>query len=311
MKKKFYSIIVGLLLTAGVFAQSPQKMSYQAVIRNSSNILVTNSVVGMKFSVLQSSINGAAVYVETHTPSTNANGLVSIEIGGGAFISGSFANINWANGPYFLKTETDPLGGVNYSITGTSQLLSVPYALHAKTAETIVGSNGGGGFLHYIGEQFGGGVIFHLWKDAQGIEHGLVVSINNNTFYWSNVTSDESFALSSWDGLSNSNAIVNQVGHLNSAAKLCLDLVENGFSDWYLPALDELGLLWQNRFNVNKTLTSMLGATQLGIMDYTWSSTELDDNQVWYFYFANGSFFINSTTNNKQNDLPFRAIRSF
>ena len=55
----------------------------------------------------------------------------------------------------------------------------------------------------------------------------------------------------------------------------------------------------------------MLGATQLGIMDYTWSSTELDDNQVWYFYFANGSFFINSTTNNKQNDLPFRAIHSF
>ncbi|NCA80494.1 MAG: hypothetical protein EOM76_09990, partial [Sphingobacteriia bacterium] len=76
-----------------------------------------------------------AVYVETQTPTTNANGLVSIEIGGGA----GFDAIDWANGIYFIKTETDPVGGTNYTITGTSQLLSVPYALHAKTAESVSG----------------------------------------------------------------------------------------------------------------------------------------------------------------------------
>lgn len=124
-----------MLLTAFVFAQSPNKMSYQAVIRNNSNVLVTSSTVGMRISILQTSPSGTAVYVETQSPTTNANGLVSIEIGGGTVVSGNFANINWANGPYFVKTETDPAGGTSYSITGTSQLLSVPYALHAKTVE--------------------------------------------------------------------------------------------------------------------------------------------------------------------------------
>lgn len=124
-------------MTASVFAQTPEKMSYQAVIRNSSNTLVTNSLIGMRISILQTSPSGTAVYVETQTPTTNANGLVSIEIGNGTVISGNFSSINWSNGPYFVKTETDPNGGSSYSISGTSQLLSVPYALHAKTAGAI------------------------------------------------------------------------------------------------------------------------------------------------------------------------------
>jgi hypothetical protein len=95
----------------------------------------------MRISIIQNSASGSAVYVETQTPTTNANGLISIEIGGGSVISGVFANINWANGIYFIKTETDPTGGTNYTITGTSQLLSVPYAFHAKTADSIVITN--------------------------------------------------------------------------------------------------------------------------------------------------------------------------
>ena len=137
--KKLFTILAAVLLTAPVWAQSPEKMSYQAVIRNSSEALVTNQAVGMQISILQGSTSGTAVYVETQTPTTNDNGLVSIEIGAGTVVSGNFATIDWANGPYFIKTETDLNGGANYTITGTSQLLSVPYALHAKTAETISG----------------------------------------------------------------------------------------------------------------------------------------------------------------------------
>jgi hypothetical protein len=124
--------LTNLLISSSIFAQSPQKMSYQAVIRNSSNALVVSHVVGMRISILQGSATGTEVYSENQTPTTNANGLLSIEIGNGA----GFATINWANGPYFIKTETDPTGGNNYTITGTSQLLSVPYSLNAKTAET-------------------------------------------------------------------------------------------------------------------------------------------------------------------------------
>ena len=112
-----------------VFAQSPNKFSYQAVVRNASNVIVASAPVGMRVSILQTSATGTAVYVETHNPTTNANGLASIEIGGGTLVSGNFATIDWANGPYFIKTDTDPAGGTSYSITGTSQLLSVPYAM--------------------------------------------------------------------------------------------------------------------------------------------------------------------------------------
>ena len=133
--KKLFTLIMVLIIAHNVFAQAPQKMSYQAVIRNSSNALVTSAAVGMRVSILQGSSSGTAVYVETQTQSTNANGLVSLEIGSGTPVTGTFEAINWANGTYFIKTETDPTGGTNYTITGTNQLLSVPYALHAKTSD--------------------------------------------------------------------------------------------------------------------------------------------------------------------------------
>ena len=134
--------VFALILCIGTFwAQSPQKMSYQAIVRNTTSLLVTNTTVGMQISILQGTTTGTAVYVEKHSPLTNVNGLVNIEIGGGTPLIGTFAAINWANGPYFLKTETDPAGGTNYSIVGTSQLLSVPFALYALSAGSISASS--------------------------------------------------------------------------------------------------------------------------------------------------------------------------
>ena len=138
--KKIITICAAILMSASLWAQSPEKMSYQAVVRDGSNNLVASTAVGMQISILQGSSSGTAVYVETQTPTSNANGLVSLEIGDGTAVSGDFTIIDWANGPYFIKTETDPTGGASYSITGTSQLLSVPYALHAKTAESVTGT---------------------------------------------------------------------------------------------------------------------------------------------------------------------------
>ncbi len=116
------------------FAQAPNLLSYQAVVRNSSNELVSNTTVGIKISILQTAATGTEVYSEEHQVGSNSNGLVSISIGGGDVISGSFAAIDWAKGPYFVKTEIDPAGGSDYSITSVSQLLSVPYALYAETS---------------------------------------------------------------------------------------------------------------------------------------------------------------------------------
>jgi uncharacterized protein (TIGR02145 family) len=142
MKKIFISLAF-LIDILCLYAQSPDKMSYQCIVRNSSGVLVTNQGVGIRISILQGTPTGTAVFQETYNPDpqTNANGLVSIEIGGGLTISGAFSNINWANGPYFLKTETDPSGGTNYTIIGVSQLLSVPYAMYANTAGNVFSGN--------------------------------------------------------------------------------------------------------------------------------------------------------------------------
>ena len=134
-----------LLLSVCLFAQVPQKMNYQAVVRNASNSLVANQNVSARISILQGSATGAAVYSETHNVQTNANGLMTLEIGGGSATNGSFAAIDWANGPYFIKSEIDPEGGINYSVTTTQQLLSVPYALYAATSGNGEGPQGPAG----------------------------------------------------------------------------------------------------------------------------------------------------------------------
>lgn len=136
-----HTLLLFLILTLQVYAQSPEKMSYQAIIRAQDNSLVVNSKITLKVVVHQGAANGTSVYQETHSVNTNNNGLISLEIGTGTVGMGSFSAIAWDRGPYFIETQVDVKGGTNYNIVGVTQLLSVPYALHAKTADRIVGGN--------------------------------------------------------------------------------------------------------------------------------------------------------------------------
>jgi len=136
MKRLLFTLTT-VLFCIVAYAQSPEKISYQAVVRNTSGELVKNTVIGMMISILQGDINGTAVYAEIQSPVTNANGLATLVIGEGNVKTGNFGTIDWSNGPYFIKTETDINGGINFTITGTSQLMSVPYAMHATTAESL------------------------------------------------------------------------------------------------------------------------------------------------------------------------------
>lgn len=133
---KSISLLLFCTLFFSVFGQTPEKFSYQSIIRNSSNNLVSNQSVGLQVSIIKNNVSGTSVYIERHTASTNNNGLLSIEIGTGTVLSGSMQGIDWSNGPFFIKTETDPSGGTSYTISGTSQLLSVPYALYAKNSSS-------------------------------------------------------------------------------------------------------------------------------------------------------------------------------
>ncbi|MCR9098350.1 MAG: tail fiber domain-containing protein [bacterium] len=144
--KKITITLFALLFTFCLMAQAPLKMSYQAVVRDANGQLITNSTVGMRISIIKDDPDGPAEYVETHTPTTNANGLATLEIGEGTPVSGTFFSVEWRSGSHYVKTETDPNGGTNYTISGTSQLLSVPYALYSNiagvsTAWTLVGDH--------------------------------------------------------------------------------------------------------------------------------------------------------------------------
>lgn len=235
--------------------------------------------------------------------------------------------------------ELDAQGGINYFHMGTTQFVSVPYALysgnsaHAQNGidslstngDTLYLSNGqtfvaggniggiGGGYSHYIGEEFGGGVIFHLWKDIQGVEHGLIVDKTDlsNGHIWSDVNSTliGASAQSNWDGLSNSHAIVGQAGHTISAAALCLNSNNGGQTDWYLPSIQELSILWNNYYSVTRTLSQISGAIQVQPTDY-WSSTEYDVVFPWFFNFMIGNPGYNGFGKGYGNPYV-RAIRAF
>ncbi len=305
--KKVNIFLTALIVTAGLLpmlqvgAQTPQKMSYQAVVRNADQELVTETQVGIRIRILQGAADGTLVYEETQTPATNANGLLAIEIGGQA----GFDTIDWAEGPYYLETGIDPQGGTDYSaILGSSQLLTVPYALHAKSAESIHGK-------HYVGELLGNngedGVVF--WVDNTG-EHGLICSYgllnNEETIQWYNGSNVETGAFSLYDGSVNTPGIISAQGDGSYAAKLCADYSTPGTSagDWYLPALDELGKLYQVRFEINKTLNKNLIGYKV-----CWSSTEVDGNNkyAWAFHMNTGT----DGTDDKNLKFMVRAVRSF
>lgn len=170
-------ILLSLGIMLGFFlghAQAPEKMSYQAVIRNGSGQLLINQNIAVKVSILTGSLIGPLVYSERLTGSTNANGLISLEIGTGTVLSGTFSTIDWPTGNYYLKTETDPAGGTNYTIAGTSQLLSVPYAMYAKSA----GGTGGSFTIPYTNTVNNASTLFSLTNDGDGTS---VEAINNTT----------------------------------------------------------------------------------------------------------------------------------
>lgn len=130
----YYAFFFQSLLAIG---QAPEKISYQATLLNADNSVLSEARVAMKIAILQNSLSGTSIYEEVHNPTTTASGTVNLEIGDGTPFKGAFSTIDWSKGPYFMQTSVDVNGGASYKLQGASQLMSVPYALHAKTAESL------------------------------------------------------------------------------------------------------------------------------------------------------------------------------
>ena len=137
MKIRFFLLLTLCLVAGLLYAQVPQAINSQAVLRDAAGRLIANQSVGVRITIAQGSPTGTVAYEETHIATTNDNGLYTITIGAGTPATGSFATIDWGNGPYFITTDIDPAGGSNYTITTSQQFLSVPYALLADTAVRV------------------------------------------------------------------------------------------------------------------------------------------------------------------------------
>ena len=137
MKKSISIFFLVAFVFTKVLAQMPQNISYQAVIRSSTNDLMVSKVIGLKLSVLRGSSSGKTVYSETHTPTTNTNGLITVQIGLGTPVTNKIDSVDWSSGIYFLKTEVDVDGGTAYNLSSTAQFLTVPYANFSNTASQL------------------------------------------------------------------------------------------------------------------------------------------------------------------------------
>ena len=310
MKRKLLTLII-CFMGVNLFAQSPNQMSFQAVLRDSNDNLIPNTNVGIRLSILQGSPTGVSIYTELHSVNTNANSLISLKFGDGTIVLGSIDGVDWGGGSYFLKTEVDPAGGSNYTIVITSPFLSVPYALHANTADsltnslqeldplfaqslasgitsldttywnskldiekdssvtneiqfisktgtTVTLSHGGGTFqdsirnfiagdgitisgdtiaaipgtgnTHYIGELFGGGIIFLIYDNGT---HGLIASLddldNDTGAVWGLSGIIVANCQSLTDGVANTASIIAAGGSSAEAASLCDNYTGGGF----------------------------------------------------------------------------------
>ena len=141
MKNRYCLLIILLAFWVSAFAQVPQSFKYQAVVRGNSGNVLVNQLVSFQLTILKDNPNGVVVYSERQNLSTNSYGIVNINVGTGTIISGDFATIAWGSFAHFIKVEFDAAGGNNFQFMGTSQILSVPYALYAESAGSAANDN--------------------------------------------------------------------------------------------------------------------------------------------------------------------------
>jgi hypothetical protein len=289
MKKLSFFIAMLLLFCSTLFAQVGIN-SDNSTPNPSAMLDVQSTTKGLLMPRMTSTLRAAI--------SSPANGLMVYQTDG---VSGVY----YYNGAIWQRigetdgSETKVTGGANVIVTGTGTLVS-PYVINAI---------GGGSSGHYIGELFGGGIVF--WVDNTG-QHGLIVSLVDisTSAQWS-ATYTTTNAVSTWNGDGNTTMIL----EISPAAQLCLNYMNSinyntgTYSDWYLPATDELSLIYHARYILNKNIESAPApANKLSTVGFYWSSTEYDYNNAWlhYFFDADVSYILSKT-----DYYWVRAVRAF
>lgn len=282
--KNLFTIFFALIVSGIAFGQSPDKMSYQAVVRDFDQFLLQDVTVGVQMSVMQGSANGTVVYQETHSTSTNANGLLTLEIGMGTAGTGVFADIDWAKGPYFVECGIDITGGTDYLLKSTSELMSVPYAKHATTATKLTGAK-----TFKVGDKHLGGMVFYVDETGQ---HGLVVGLTDADKFTGTVPYE---LTPQWDGTKwhylgsgemNTMRIIALNGYGDYSADVATRFLSieagasnNGPGSWYLPCRNELELVYANLVD-KKLMTWSTDAFYWTASEWSWAESYKMDSST-------------------------------
>ena len=331
------------VISETVYTQVPDKFKYSTEIKQDDK-LVKSKEIQLQISLLKDSVKGDIIYKEKQTIITNENGIANFVIGdeNSKKLKGSLSDIDWANNLYFIKIAADINDDGKIDNSWTSQVLSVPYALYAKSAGEIsselpekdpdfkksvassISQNDTNNWndlvrkhKHFIGELYGGGIVYWVTPDGQ---HGLVASLNDlcggKKVQWSpNPQRSISGAQSYTDGKSNSAAIIKADNANGYPAEACSAYKNGIYNDWYLPSNQELQLMLASTFIIDKVLsednnTNTNGVTfinKVGEYGRYWSSTEQATNAAWLAFFTQNRLDFDR----KDTYARVRAIRSF
>jgi hypothetical protein len=312
MKRILLLFITLAICPLWLFSQAPQAFKYQTVVRNTEGDILANKSISLQMSILKGSVSGDVVYRERHYKTSNSFGLINLEIGNGEKISGDFATIPWGEDIFFLQIEMDISGGNDFQFFGTQQLLSVPYALHAGSADNAIEYEAGDGI------EVNDNIITNTSPDqevtvqaGEGIEvsgeypdftvtntfstivpdpslpipiihSGGIIYVhptdNSTDVYWGS-TDVETNAISLSNGELNTQMIVDNLGPGNYAAYVCDTLTAFGYDDWYLPSIMELNSIY---------LQSYLFYNDTFYWSDYWSSTEASIRDAFIIHMCEG-----------------------
>lgn len=312
-KLKKYSIFILLFIvfkgTFSVLSQTTtvKTLTYSTLVMTPAKLLIKNKSLGIKVSIYKVDQQGDLVYSEKLTGKTNQIGNITIDVGLGYVLFGKFSSLDVGKGGLFIRLDVDPNGGDKYAFDISRDIANVAKGLTSTfrfsvTTKTIV--------RRFIGELFGGGIIFHLSQDSLGNQHGLITSLHDlsKNAKWGLMGVDYYGFKDAINGRSTSNAMIKAGAEKGTASKLCYEYTNDGHKDWYLPSLRELQMIYAVRDIIDKTLDGdKLEKTKGFERKHYWSSTGYSGSTSWFFSFYNGG-----ATNYGKNFLfNVRAIRAF
>lgn len=335
MKHILIVLILQSLLAFNGFSQVPEAFQYQSVIRDLTNAVVSNQLIGLQISIQHENIGGLTVYSEAFMQSTSSSGVINVTIGSGTVLSGDFPSIDWTNGPFYLEVSCDLGGGTNYMVMNTTPLMSVPYALHSKTAQTVLNDaviDADSDPTNELQTMSRSGLTVNLshgggnYEDSVTIySEGAGITINNNVIsaieptytighwpelgghvFWLSpdgkhglVVEDGILKSVASDGLGFDSWVMNWAVIANANMNPINHTPEGQrFSDWRLPTKYELNEIYVQ-----------LQSIYLAHGSYFWCSTEIDEDLAWVQGFDDG--FLHDAQKIIDNAVNVITVRSF